>query len=97
VHTYDSHLEAAFHSLQEWLALDFELFIDVDRSLWYDFIELLFERHEAASLRRIAAKKGKRSTSEGERSNTEDERSNIEDERSNSRDERGKNSQAGAA
>jgi len=33
VHTYDSHLEAAFHSLQEWLALDVELFIDVYRSL----------------------------------------------------------------
>jgi len=53
-------------------------------------IEVLFERHEAACLRRIAAKKGKRSTSEGERSNSEDERSN-------SRHERGQNSQAGAA
>jgi len=33
VHTYDNHLQAAFRSLREWLALDVELFIDVDRSL----------------------------------------------------------------
>jgi DNA-directed RNA polymerase specialized sigma24 family protein len=90
VHTYDNHLQAAFRSLRNLLAQDVDLFIDVDRSLWYDFIEELCERHEASSLRRVSGKKGKRSTSKGDRSN-------VEGDRSNSERERGKNSRAGAA
>ena len=88
--TYDNHLQAAFRSLRDQLAQVVELFTDVDRSLWYDFIEDLCERYEASILRRACAKKGKRPTSKGDRSN-------FEGDRSNSEHDRGKNSRAGAA
>jgi DNA-binding CsgD family transcriptional regulator len=90
VHTYDNHLQAAFRSYRAQLAQVVELFIDVDRSLWCDFIEELCERDEASVLRRVSGKKGKRSTSKGDRSN-------FEGDRSNSERDRGKNERAGAA
>jgi hypothetical protein len=67
--------------LREQLAQVVELFTGVDRSLWYDFIEELCERHAAACPRRASGKRGKRSTSEGERSKIEGDRSNIEGDR----------------
>jgi hypothetical protein len=90
VNTYDVHLQAPFRSLRAQLAHVVELFTDVDRSLWYDFIEELSERHDASRLRRASAKKGKRSTSKSDRSN-------FEGDRSNSERDRGNNSRAGAA
>jgi hypothetical protein len=69
--------------LRAQLAQVVELFTDVDRSLWYDFIEELCDRDEAACPRRMSGKKGKRSTSKGDRSNFEGDR--------------GKNARAGTA
>ncbi|HEY2378068.1 MAG TPA: sigma factor-like helix-turn-helix DNA-binding protein [Gemmatimonadaceae bacterium] len=90
VNTYDVHLQAALRSLRAQLAHVVELFTDVDRPLWYDFIEELSERHEASRLRRASAKKGKRST-------LKSDRSNFGGDRSNSERDRGNNSRAGAA
>jgi len=95
--TYDNHLQAAFRALRESMTDVVDVSTDVDRSVWYDRIEELRERHAVKRLRRVSAKKGKRSTSGGERSNLEGERSNLGGERSNSAHERGENSQAGAA
>jgi hypothetical protein len=97
VHTYDNHLQTASPSLRHLLTRGAEVFTDVDRSLWYDFIEELCERDEAACLRRVSGKKGKRSTSRGDRSNFEGDRSNFEGDRSNFEGDRGKNARAGAA
>ena len=95
--TYDNHLQAAFRSLRDQLEQVVELFTDIDRSLWYDFIEDLCERYEASVLRRASVKKGKRSNLKGKRSNLEGKASNLEGERSNSDGEEGKDSRAGAA
>jgi len=97
VSTYDNHLQAAFRSLRDQLANVVELFTDVDRSQWYDFIEVLFERYEASVLRRVSAKKGKRSNLEGKRSNLGGTPSNFEGERSNSEGDGGEDSRIGAA
>ena len=71
-------------------AQDVDLFTNVDRSLSYDLVEELSERHEAAPLRRLSGKKGKHSTSKGDGSN-------FEVDQSNSERDRGKNERVGAA
>lgn len=90
MHTDDNHLQAAFRSLQHLFTQDADLFTNVDRSLSYDLVEELSERHEAARLRGVSGKKGKRSTSKGDRSN-------FEGDRSNSQRDRGKNERVVAA
>jgi hypothetical protein len=94
VHTYDSHLHAAFCALRRLLIQDVDVFTYVDRSLWYDVIEELRERYEAVCLRRASGKTGERSNSVNERSNSVGERSNSVGERSNSVAERGKSSRS---
>jgi hypothetical protein len=84
VHTYDSHLHAAFCALRRLLIQDVDVFTYVDRSLWYDVIEELRERYEAVCLRRASGKTGERSNSVGERSNSVGERSNSVAERGKS-------------
>jgi hypothetical protein len=90
VYTCDNHLQAAFRSLRHLLTQDAEVFIHVDRSLWFDRVEELRERYAATRLRRDSGKKGESSNSEGERSI-------LEGERSSSARERGKSFGAGAA
>ena len=53
------------------------MFTDIDRSLWYDVIEEVHERHETVWRRRASAKTGERSNSEGDRSNSEGDRSKL--------------------
>jgi RNA polymerase sigma factor (sigma-70 family) len=66
VKTYDNHLQAAFRSLRQLLAKDADEFTNVDRSVWYDLIEALRERYEAARLRMPSGKRGNGSTTDGD-------------------------------
>jgi len=56
------------------LRQDADRFTDVDRPLWWDLIEELCERYEAAPTCRASGKPRGRSNFEGERSNAEGDR-----------------------
>jgi hypothetical protein len=91
VYTYDTHLQAAFHSLRYRLSDAADEFTEVDLPDWYDRIEEMSKRHAAGRQRRASRTKEKRSTAEGDRPNSEGDRSNSEGDRSNSRGNRDKN------
>jgi hypothetical protein len=77
VHTDDNHLQAAICALRHLSTQDANACTDIDRSLWYDVIEELHERHETVCRRRASGKRGERSHCEGDRSNIEGDRSNL--------------------
>jgi DNA-directed RNA polymerase specialized sigma24 family protein len=78
VKTYDCHLQAAFRFLRVSLPQDALAYPELDRSVWYDIIEELCERCDAARVLRPSRKKGKRSRSEGDRSKSEGDPSKSE-------------------
>jgi RNA polymerase sigma factor (sigma-70 family) len=78
VKTYDVHLQRAYGLFRRFLWEEALAYTEVDRSAWYDLIEELRERYDAARVLRVSGKKGKRSTTRHERSTSEGERSNAE-------------------
>jgi len=78
VKTYDCHLQAAFRFLRESLPQDALAYPELDRSVWYDIIEELRERCDAARVLRPSRKKGKRSRSNGDPSKSEGDASKSE-------------------
>jgi DNA-directed RNA polymerase specialized sigma24 family protein len=54
VKTYDNHVQAAFHAMRDELWCDAWNEWDDDRSSWYDRIEQLSDRYDAALGRRLA-------------------------------------------
>ena len=71
VKTYDCHLQAAFRFLRASLPQDALAYPELDRSVWYDIIEEMRERCDAARVLRPARKKATRSKSEGAVSKSE--------------------------